>query len=268
MPNGDNNNKDLEAINQEISDMQEAERKAQEQGLKPWEYNLSSLTSQQSKERLAEEEKVRKAEEALTAGEAPAFGTTTIGGEIARKDITPTEQVPIESNVVEKTYPGGGTLRTTQESLNLTNLLDQPGRTTKSTPANPAQLYYRQQHGFGAYGEYGSEEIPYDPQMEKDYPALEQYRKKYGAITKVRQVVDKNNLVGGKPTMYVVPSVTIKDVIRSAPKQSEFKGDLNYLQKHEKAMENYFKDVGIEDWKKMVRNSDEFRNIYDLQYGQ
>lgn len=266
MPNGDNKNNDpLEAVNKQIADMEEAESKAESAGLKPWEYNLSAKTKEVTNERLAEEERVRKAEEALASGQQLETGTTVINGNVVRRNVNiPESGTTGSKQLVEKTYPGGGVYRTSQEALNLTEELNKPGRTTKLAPFSIAQLYSRQQNKVDEYGG----EYTFDPQMALDFPELGQYIKQIKSPEKVIQVVDKNNMINGQPMMYLQPVITKEDVIRNAPRQSDFTGDLDYLQKHSEALKKYFEDARIEDWKKLITDTGEFRKIYDVQYGR
>jgi hypothetical protein len=265
MPNGDNKKNDpLESVNKQISDMEEAESKAEAEGLKPWEYNLSAKTKEVTNERLAEEERIRKAEEALANGQPLEKGTTMINGNIVQRNINiPQDTTYGTKEVVEKTYPGGGIYRTTQGALNLTKELNKPGRTTALSPFSIADLYNRQQNKVDEYGN----EYTYDPQMALDFPELREYQTKVGS-KKVIQVIDRNNMINGKPAMFLQPVITKEDVLNNAPKQSDFSGDLNYLRKHSEALKKYFEDAGIDDWEKLIKDTGEFRNIYDVQYGQ
>lgn len=263
---------ELERIEQEISDMKKAESEQFEQGKKPWEFDLSAITTAFTKKREEQEaEEIRLTQENKNLSlsdqtitpkqETTKKYTTMIGGQLANDKMPASIKEPSDE-VIEKSYPGGGIYRTTKGAIELSKTLDEPGRQTKRTLLSPSELYKRQKSEIDEYGK----EFDYQEQMGRDFPQLAQYKGKYN-FNKVRQVIDKNNLVNGKPTMYLEPVINTEELIRKAPKESEFVGDLNYKAKHNKALENYFQGTGLGNWKDLIESTGEIQNIYDVSYG-
>lgn len=272
----------LEEINQELIDMNVAEQQATASGLSLGDFNLQTATAKIRADRIAAqklEEDVLSDPPSLAQkpiGEEPVRtlsdlkrGTAVINGQIAEKDLEIPENIFESEEYIEKTYPKGGVYRVSQAARDLARLYEDPSRIDPRTgkPSAPQSLYSvpeiyeRQLTGADQYGE----EFEFDAEMAKDFPELARYQKVL-PFEKVRQVIDKTNIVDGKPTMYFQPVYDKEAVIRSAPKESEFAGLVNKTSKHTKALQEHFKRAGIKDWKKLIKDTDQFREIYDIKY--
>lgn len=202
----------LNEINQEIEDMQEAERQMLAQGLSLADYSLPVAASTVRRDRIVKEQ----------AAKQERLPKTTIGGEV----VSPGDELPFTPpNDVMETSP----YRRRSESREHANVASRQGKEEQVRQPMEQDIFIKNLPQSGEKGLVAGERIKYDPSMLEGNPEIQKFVEKYGDPEFVVQMTNYDQKVDDKPEMFLQALPTKAQIKAGEPKLSDYS---KYSNKH------------------------------------